>query len=593
MKLLGNFIIATLLIVMGCSTEIEPVNPFDPETSPNNKAKGGISGRINPEDIKDLKKITFTVTITDSQFNAIVSEDGTFRFNELPQGNYFLKVIASDKSYKEEQIGPFEVKPGQTVYAGTIPLILKKGLIRGSFVTTSGNNLKNPAAFIPVFIGKSEEKKKINLLLTDSKDRCASDTATEGYITSTDGSGRIRIDNIRVGKYRAILSDDSAGIGISQEFEIREDKETDIGEITVMPPGALLHIEDTDAAGVAIDVTAKNKVRVVFGLQNFSGEAMVYADGSPETAEWKDISNTNYSEITIPGEGIVPIYVKFRDIFCRESPVFRTSVYRDISLPVIKGVSIDDIVKEQDSEYSKSSTIKIHIDATDDYHNFKSDFSDMKMKITTENPENTEWEDFNTEKDYYLGEQDGEKLLRILLKDKAGNVSETFVKNIILDKTPPKNVLMQISGKVLDINGNYTEHNSLTLISTVKFRFESDSFGGKVFLYGKSGSQQTTCDIAMENGKTINLIKTETGSYAEIEEEIKGEDGEKSYIACFADTAGNIRSTPETATIYLDRSPPSNVMFRINNGNNYSTSGEIKITNITAYDNYHGNMYIK
>ncbi len=580
-----------VFIFSSCSTEIEPVNPFDPETSVQNRAKGGITGKITPEDILDLKRITFTVTIQDSQFNAVVSEDGSFNLNALPQGNYYISVISSDKSYKEEKIGPFEVKAGQTVYAGNIPVVLKKGILTGYFTAVKPDSSEFPVAFVPVFVGKTDRVVKTGFL-KEVSERCMVSSSAAGYLTSTDGSGRIHIENIRVGKYRALLTDSTAGIGVSQEFEVKENEETDLGEIAVTSPVALLHAEEPDNPGVAIDVTSKNIVRVVFGLQNFTGEAMVFEGDIPAKYEWQDISQTNYYDLTVNNEGLINISVKFRDLFCRESPVFKTTLFIDRTKPVVKNISVDDTVKFGDNEYSKNSTVKIRIEAADDFHDFKSDYSQMKMKITTDDLTTVEWEDFNTVRDYYLGEQDGNRQIKIILRDKAGNISESFTKNIILDRTPPKDVSMIITGKVFDKNGLLADNNNLSILQTLRFKFTSDSIGGKVFLYENSGTQILSCENMGEALKEISLVKTDSGSYAETDVETGGQSGEKSFYACFTDAAGNIRTTPVSGKIYLDRSPPSNVMFRVNYGSMNSSDQKVKLTNIGAYDDYTGNLYL-
>lgn len=589
--LIGGVVL--LVFSINCSTEIEPTNPFDPEAPISSRAKGAISGKVIPEDQSDLKKLVFTVVIKDSQFNAIVSEDGSFKLNDLPQGNYFVKVISSDKSYKEEEIGPFEVKPGQTHYIGNIPLILKKGVIKGYFVVLSPNGNKSPAAFKTVFLGKTSGSLSQNLIATDLQDRCISGTPPQGYLATTDGSGKIFIDNIRIGRYKAELFDLLSGIGISNEFEVEENSETDIGEIVVTTPSALLHIEDPETPGIAIDVTKKDNIRVVFGLQNFSGDALVYTGDSIQGALWQNISNTNYKDLNILGEGLTEISVKFRDIFCRESPVFKTFIYKDTTAPVIKNVSIDETVHYENEEFSKSPNIKIRIEAFDAYHEYKADYFDMKMKLTTESIDTIEWETFNTVKDYYLGEEDGKRVIKVVLKDKAGNISETFIKDIILDRTAPSNTSMTILGKILDRNGLVTESNNLTLYSSVRFMFYSDGRGGKVYLYEKHNEQPFSCEnVTEEPIKIIPLVSNQQGSSGETAIELSGDGGEKSFYGCFTDAVNNIRATPIVGKIYWDKSPPSNVLFKINNGSPYSSTPLVKITNISASEDYSANMYI-
>lgn len=588
------FILFILMFaIVSCSTEIESTNPFDPETPQINKAKGAISGKINPEDIRDLNNNNFSVSIPDSSYNAIVEKDGSFKLNDLPPGKYKIKVLSLDNSYKEEEIGPFEVISGQTIFTGTIPLFLKKGSVTALFTYKTTDGKKSAAAYSSVFLGKINASKSENLLFLTGQDRCSNFQEEDGYQYNTDGSGKLILHNLRVGKYKAVLSDRDTGFGFSNEFVVEENKMTDIGEIEVATPSALLHIEDPSVPGIAIDVTSQDKIRLVFGLNGFSGDVKVAEGENPDIDNWKNISATNYADITLSGEGSLTISAKFRDFFCRESPIFKTRIFRDIKRPEIIDIKIDDIISANDYLYSRSPTLKIHLNVSDNYHNFISDFSAMKMKVTAENPDEEEWEDFNTVKDIFLGESDGNRLIKFLLKDKAGNISEIITKGIILDRTPPQNVSMNIYGKILDTSGILTDNQAVTYLPFARFTFNSDSQGGKVYLYEDMGINPPSCDLIAEPRKIIPLTKEGDGSIAETDIELSGSSEEKRFFACFTDLAENIRTTPITQKIFLDRTAPTNVFFTINDGSQYSNNNIVKLTSISASDNYQGQLYIK
>ncbi len=76
------------------------------------------------------------------------------------------------------------------------------------------------------------------------------------------------------------------------------------------------------------------------------------------------------------GEGEKVFSVKFRDIFCRESPVYEAKVYRDITAPELTGsdvskIDIDDVIVGRDGRsYVKGKGIKIRLSVYDAYHEY-------------------------------------------------------------------------------------------------------------------------------------------------------------------------------------------------------------------------------
>ncbi|MCX7958698.1 MAG: hypothetical protein N3B13_06595, partial [Deltaproteobacteria bacterium] len=62
-------VLSVLLIpflLFSCSTEIEPTNPFDPESPKELQRKGGIKGKVVLENITDIGKVKVDISVKDT-----------------------------------------------------------------------------------------------------------------------------------------------------------------------------------------------------------------------------------------------------------------------------------------------------------------------------------------------------------------------------------------------------------------------------------------------------------------------------------------------------------------------------------------------
>ncbi len=128
------------------------------------------------------------------------------------------------------------------------------------------------------------------------------------------------------------------------------------------------------------------------------------------------------------------IFVKFRDAAGNESPIFTDQVVIDRVSPMAGEVFIDN-----NNPYctNKDRLVKVFAVAK----------GADQMKISTSSTfEGSEWVNYKSETEFQLPEGDGPKMIYVKFRDLAGNESETYKDDILLDTTPPENCTVSING---------------------------------------------------------------------------------------------------------------------------------------------------
>lgn len=171
---------------------------------------------------------------------------------------------------------------------------------------------------------------------------------------------------------------------------------------------------------------------------------------------------------------------------------------------------------------------------------------------------NTPWQKYTREKiSIELPGNDGEKVIYVRLKDKAGNLSPIESNRIILDTQPPKDCKI-----VINRGAKYTnDRQGRVLINAYT------SEPGKMMLCNKPD---------FKNARWENYVKSKKWII-----DIVGE-GEKTVYAKFKDRAGN-ESEVVSASIIYDITPPKGGTVTINNGDKYTRKRDV-VLNISAKD---------
>jgi len=261
--------------------------------------------------------------------------------------------------------------------------------------------------------------------------------------------------------------------------------------------------------------------------------------------DFKDTSPQNFREIInnwqLPAEedGMKTIYAKLIDEAGNHSEIAMAKVILDRVPPIVNAVDIN-----EGSSWATSVKVSINMDVEDVSHmQFSNSNAITNMEI---------WEKFEpTKVDWSLIPGDGPKTVYMRFKDESNNITKIITANVTLDTKPP-------TGEVIINDGaKYVNHQDK--IVTVKINSED----------GKG--------IQLANKPDFTNIKLEPFLPVINSWELEGEDGIKTLFVRLRDEAGNF-SNVITASIILDRQPPTELNMEINEGREWLTNPARKTT---------------
>jgi hypothetical protein len=172
------------------------------------------------------------------------------------------------------------------------------------------------------------------------------------------------------------------------------------------------------------------------------------------------------------------------------------------------------------------------------------------ISISLDNNEWSEWITYEEELSLELPEGDGSKTVNVKVQDKVGNIAEPISDLIILDSSPPENLLIKINN-----NARYT--NSRTIFLTL---FANDNLSGVQNMSFSFDEKTWTTWESFENEKQLTL---------------PAEDGDKIVHFRVNDKAGNV--AVDGSSIMLDTTPPHSLSIVINNGSAKTKNNSVKL----------------
>lgn len=560
-------VIGWSLLIFSCTTEIEPVNPFDPASPKELQRKGGIKGKVVLENVSDIANIKVDISVKDTGYTTIADKNGDFTFTEIPQGRYTIRVVPNDAGYREVEIGNVEVGIGKVVDLGNINVFMKKGMIRGVVKKTRLDGKKEAAGYINVYVlSKGAVKGAAPSVPLAEGDRCAGKVNMSGvYSGITNGDGTFVVMNVKAGsRYVVNPVDKVLGMGYSGEVEIKEDgEEVDVGEVEIIEPSALVQVKDEEGKGI-IRVTNKGKVMLSYQMAGIVQDVKVTEGGDLEEVEWKMISGGGSDVINLSeGEGEKVFSVKFRDIFCRESPVYEAKVYRDLTAPELVGndvskIDIDDVIVGRDGRsYVKGKGIKIRLSVYDAYHDYIKDTSKIGVRYGEGDISGNNYEGYNREKDILISGEDGEKEIRVQLIDEAGNESKEYSRKIILDTKGPEGVGIEVIGIRGADGKKYVKSREVSI--------KVERGDARYVRLSNDGNFENAVDIDVSVNGIIPWVLSEG-------------DGEKVVYARFYDEVGNYTDSLIQDRVILYTQTPSSPLISINNGDEFSTKRDVVVS---------------
>ena len=196
------------------------------------------------------------------------------------------------------------------------------------------------------------------------------------------------------------------------------------------------------------------------------------------------------------------------------------------------------------------------------------DTSDKKMRFKNAGGSYTDWEDFQSSRDWALTPTDGSKTVYYQVKDVAGNIADAESDGITLDTTKPSSVTLSITGKG-DTPSTYSNDQSVTLSISAE-----DATSGVEYMIMAN-------EITF-SGRTWEEYNTSK------EWTLTSSNGLKTVYIMVKDRAGK-ESNIYSGNITLDTTNPTNLDVSINSDQSYTNSTSVTLT-LDASDSYNMKM---
>ena len=234
-------------------------------------------------------------------------------------------------------------------------------------------------------------------------------------------------------------------------------------------------------------------------------------------------------------DGEKTVYAKFKDEAENESEIASAKIMLDRTPPTNTTISINNGAKGTNNTH-----VKVQLKATEA----------VGMQISTFSTfAGAPWENYSEEKQFTLVGQDGVKLIYARFRDEAGNFSTPIQASIKLDRTPP-------IGNTIIINNNEEWANNPNVTLTIASR---------------DAHEMLISDNPSFEGANWEPFST-TKNF-----KLSGDDGIKAVGAKFRDEAGNV-SAPISDNIKLSTKPPSDLKLIINDGQEFTTKKDMRVT---------------
>lgn len=303
-------------------------------------------------------------------------------------------------------------------------------------------------------------------------------------------------------------------------------------------------------AQITLDTTPplKVKVSVEKGMrysQTSKVKLDVYAEGATEMifkSERKWIPYSSKHELVIPGgDGEKVIAARFRDAVGNVSATATTRIIIDTTPPRNGRISIN-----KGGKYTKLPQVNLQLLATGASEMLVSNNADFS---------GANWEPYRQIKSNWgVGIDDGKKNVYVKFRDRAGNESDVYSDDIMMDNSPPVAKKIRISHP----NAVYDSLLKATIIS-------DDAKVVDLDIEAEGASY-----MMISNLSTFYEAKWELYQEEKLDWELGGKnDGERLVYVKFRDKAGNI-SAPIFDRASVDTQPPVDVQVLIDKGKEFS-----------------------
>lgn len=266
-------------------------------------------------------------------------------------------------------------------------------------------------------------------------------------------------------------------------------------------------------------------------------EMMVSTDPLFSGARWVDYDTSGTLQWTGP-DGVVPIYVKFKDTIGRESAAFNDTIIVDTSPPV-GSLSIND-----GAGYTNTRAVTLNLDFTD--------LTGVVSMLVSNRPDfaGSKWRNPANMVNWTLEDVDGTQTVYVRLKDMF-EATSTISDQIVLDRVAPSIVLTLDGGAV------FTTDLDVELVADIT---DASPIMGKMWNTGDDEPEEPSAFTA--HTKTTWTLTD-------------GADGPRGVEIVIVDAAGN--EARKVVNIGLDRTPPI-VTLLLDDGAEYTRESVVTVT---------------
>ncbi len=242
-------------------------------------------------------------------------------------------------------------------------------------------------------------------------------------------------------------------------------------------------------------------------------------------------------EIDASEDGLKTVYLRLADQIGNISTVNQAKIFLKRTEPKGLGIQV-----ANGKEFIAEQATFVRLKA-----------KDARFMQISENASFTdaEWQDYAEQLNLKLSDGDGKKVIYARFKDEVGNVSEALSTEVLLDSKPPV-------GKLI-VNDGEPYVTAKDRVTALTIEAGEDAY-------------------AMRVSNSVDFTKA---PWRPFQTEIRpwtlaGEDGLKMVYLQLADRAGN-KSEVITASVTLDRTKPTKVLFRLNDGQKWHTGDNLNV----------------
>src|SRR5438552_2989088 len=107
-----------VVFLLGCTTQVDPSNPFDPGTPPGQQAPGKVIGKTDTAVLGGGGQAVKLYGALGSELSATAGSDGAFVFSDLKPDAYYAELRVT--GFQTLLRPGIRVEAGQTVDLGTL-----------------------------------------------------------------------------------------------------------------------------------------------------------------------------------------------------------------------------------------------------------------------------------------------------------------------------------------------------------------------------------------------------------------------------------------------------------------------------------------